>query len=374
MPQVDVVVIGAGPAGATCARLLAQAGLSVLVLEKAPLPRVKPCGGALTHRALALLPDEIAQGIASHPRRWTLLSREETAVTVSCSTPYCHVVDRPTFDLALVRAAIRLGAVVHDDEALLTAEPLRTGWILRTPRGHYSAGFVIAADGAHSVMARLVQLPRAQRGAALEAEFVADADLWSRYLDRVEIRLGHVPWGYGWVIPRDGLLNVGVGSFRPASFPLKQQFFALVADIGGPRTLRPLGHPLPYRWAFVPPMKANVLFVGDAAGYMDAFSAEGIYSALLTATVASDSLIRHLTHGEPLSNYAVRLFREMWPELRAAVRMSLLFYPWSPFWARYFAKNPRLIQEYLGIARGDGSYRTLQRHAAHTLFHHRLRT
>ncbi|MCY0900126.1 MAG: geranylgeranyl reductase family protein [Firmicutes bacterium] len=370
MRKFSVVVVGGGPAGSTAAYRLADAGLSVLLLEKARMPLVKPCGGALTHRALSLLPREVVPYIQSHPDRWTLSHPNHTPVTVATPEPYCHVVDRPTFDYALVEVASRRGALIHDGEALVNMAATPAGYLLTTTHSQYEAAYVVAADGAHSTVARLTKFPLPRLGAAVEGEFLADAHEWELYANRVEIRLGDVPWGYSWIIPRSGWLNIGVGSFQPSAFPLKQRFLALAASVAGSRTVSPKGHPLPYRWHYVSPMTGHTLFVGDAAGYMDAFSAEGIYSALLTATLASECIIRHITRGDPLTAYARRFRQEVWPPLRAAARMSILFYPRALFWARHFGQDPRLIRDYLDIARGYGSYQALQQHTARTLLHH----
>lgn len=370
MSSYAVIVVGAGPAGTTAARVLAEAGVPVLILERDHIPRVKPCGGALTHRVLPLLPRGAETQFQAHPTHWTFQGRSGNAVTVSRDEPYCHIVERQYFDQFLAQAAHSAGAAVRDGEALERIEDTPQGLQLVTSHGQYHADLVIAADGAHGITAKAVGFPRPQLGAAIEAEVPVDDSLWAQYESRVEIHVGRYPWGYAWVIPRAGVLNVGVGSFRPRVFPLKQRFHEFAASIVGDRPIQPLAHPLPYRLRFAPPVVRRVLFAGDAAGYMDAFSAEGIYSALRSGQLAGETALQALATGAPLSQYADRLHDEFWPSLKAAVKMGLLFYPLAGFWSDFFAENQMLLSDYLDVAMGKLPYHALRANTERALLTH----
>ncbi|PSR22629.1 MAG: geranylgeranyl reductase [Sulfobacillus acidophilus] len=365
--RYHVAVIGAGPAGSTAARHLAQSGLSVLLLEKALMPRVKPCGGALTHRALTLLPSGAESFLQEHPHSWTFQSRTAPAVTIARDQPYCHIVERQHFDRFLAQAARHAGAEVHEGEALTSLRIQDDRVHLVTTSGHYQADWVVAADGAPSLTAKLAGFPRPRQGAAIETEVAVSAHEFARYQGRVEIHLGQYPWGYAWVIPRAGILNLGVGSFRPNSFALKQEFYAFVEHIVGHRPIQALGHALPYRISFQPPVRDRILFVGDAAGYMDAFSAEGIYSALRSGLLAAQSIVEQKCQPTASAAYARRFHAEFWPSLKAAIKMSLLFYPLVGFWSDFFARNQTLLADYLDVASGHIPYQVLQRHTERAL-------
>ncbi len=362
MKSYMAAVIGAGPAGATAARRLAEAGISVILLEKARMPRVKPCGGALTHRALGLLPDGYQAQLKSHPTDWTFQGRRGQAVTVTRTDPYCHVVERQFFDLFLSEAAERAGAAVHDQEAVVRLSVGSGAVTLDTDHDQYNVRYVVAADGAHGMAARAVRFPRPLNGAAIEAEVPVDQSLRDRYRRRVEIHVGSYPWGYAWVIPRHDILNIGVGSFRPHTFPLKRRFFEFVEAITGTADVRPLAYPLPYRLRFVAPVAGPVLFAGDAAGYMDAFSAEGIYSALRSGHLAAQAITAAAESGHPLSQYSSALYEEFWPSLKSAIKMGLLFYPLAGYWSDVFTQSPDLLSDYLDVAMGALPYNELRRH------------
>lgn len=365
----DVIIIGAGPSGTTAARRLAERGAHVRLLEQKRLPRVKPCGGALTHRALAYLPAGYETHLQSHPRAWTFQGKNQTPVTLVRGEAYCHTVERQFFDLWLAEEAIARGAIIEDGHGVTGVEVIDQGFRIHTSHGALETRYLLAADGAHSVAARSLGFPRPRHGAAIEAEIKVPDDVFARWQERVEIDVTSYPWGYAWVIPRYPVLNVGVGSFRPKMFPLKQKFFDYVEATLGlpPSEISPLAHPLPYRLRWVTPIQGNCLFAGDAGGFMDAFSAEGIYSAIRSGFLAADTLIEGLESGASLMSYDARMRQEFWPNLRSAIKMGLLFYPMVGFWSKHFYQHQGLLEDYLGVAFGDTSYETLQKHTQEAL-------
>lgn len=367
MQRVQVIVVGAGPAGTTAARLLAQAQIDVVLLEREAMPRIKPCGGALTHRALELLPPGHEALLLSHPRHWTFQGPSGSSVTISRDDPYCHVVERQYFDQFLADSARREGALVLEQEPLLSLEQRSDRLRVTTAHRSFETQFVVAADGARGSLARLTAFPRPMLGAAIEADLTLRAKNAHEYQDRVKIQVGQYPWGYAWVIPRGPVLNIGVGSFRPQRFPLKRRFHAFFQQVADQPATSPLAYPLPYRRRFVSLVKGRVLFTGDAAGLLDAFSAEGIYSAMRSGQLAAQSIVRHVRHGEPIEQYSQHVEEEFWPSLKAALKMGLLFYPLANFWSAFFLQNRSLLEDYLDVAMGRVPYSQLEQHTQRAL-------
>lgn len=369
----DVIVAGAGPAGATAARLLAQQGWSVRLLEAQPLPRIKPCGGALTHRAMDLVPPALRDLAQTHPHRWTFRARGQQTVTLSRHQPYCHVVARPQFDAALADSARQAGAHVQDGHPVTLIVEERDHILVQAGTDRYVARYLIAADGAKGPSGRMLGLAQVQYGAAIEVEVPVSDQVYQSWQDRIEIDVSHFPWGYGWVIPRYPLLNIGVGSFRPTRMTLKAAFYRYAENILGkalPSGAKPLGHPLPYRSHLPTLHRARVVWVGDAAGLLDAFSAEGIFSALWSATLAAEVVGEALARKQELQAYSHRVRREIWSNLEPAVRMGRLFYPLAGFWSRFFIMNQSLLEDYLDVAQGQKTYRDLLDHTQRILLGH----
>src|SRR6266850_470995 len=148
----DVAVVGAGPAGASAARVLAEAGARVVLLEKRDVPRYKTCGGGLVGRALRGLPasvrDDVEAAVVArtcHPADLDL-GHDGLRFRARRERPLISMVMRDRFDAALVAAAARAGAEVRPRCAVraVTVETDRTR--LETTDGSVVARFVVAAD------------------------------------------------------------------------------------------------------------------------------------------------------------------------------------------------------------------------------------
>ncbi len=360
----DVVVIGAGPGGSTAARLLAQSGLNVLIIDREAFPRVKPCGGGLTTRALSLLPPGYDTQIRAQPIKWMFEGRKADGQSriVTTLTPYSHIVERARFDAWLVEKAQEQGATFHPNEAALTIVDAPGGYVVKTNRGRYPTRYLVGADGARGISARALGIPRARNGAAIEAEISVPPALYDAWRDTVAISIAEYPWGYAWVIPRHPVLNLGVGSFRASQLKLRGMLQAWVeAKLGREyaQDLRPLGHPLPHRYRLQRLAKRRALLVGDAGGVMDTLSAEGIYSALWSSTIAAKAILAASVRDGGVEAYDDLLQRELWPELRSAAKVALLFYPLPQFWSKCLLATPHLIEQYLRVAQGEARYTSL---------------
>jgi len=356
----DVGVVGGGPSGSTAARILAARGLSVVLWEAVSHPRVKPCGGALTTRALPLLPAGYEPYLTAHPRSWTFRVRGVDPVTVVRPDPYCHTVVRADFDRFLLEAARQAGVVVHEREPVRHLELATPGGIaVTTAAATYRVRYLVGADGAKGVTARLLGIARPRHGAALEVETAAPEYVASRYRERCEVDVTDAPWGYCWVIPKADRLNVGVGSFHAQGFAWRDRLARYLREVGMPADAPVLAHPLPYRWGPTRLTRGRALVVGDAAGLMDPFSAEGIYAALLSASRAAAVVAAAAERDGDVSAYDEVLDREEWPEHRLAGLTARLFYTMPRAWGQVFVRDRTLLDLYLDVIAGRSTYRHL---------------
>lgn len=286
----DVIVIGAGPAGAAAAAALAGDGARVLLLEKQTLPRVKPCGGGLPFGAADLLGDLPVEATTRHVR--TLFDSEHERVTAT-ERPI-HMVRRSAFDLYLVNRALqaRPGSVeLRDGRAVADVAESETSVTVTMAGGErISAPWAVAADGVLGVSRRSLGMPAAARPAgAIDADVEVEPDVFEQERDRATFNFGCVPNGYGWIFPKDGYLTCGVGSWRGRA-RLNVAMKQLLDDLlpaGSVRSVRQVGYSIPIYAGRIPVATKRVCFAGDAASMVDPIMGEGIRYAMRSGETAA---------------------------------------------------------------------------------------
>jgi menaquinone-9 beta-reductase len=331
MPQhstvhdADVIVVGAGPGGATAAAHLARSGVRVLLLEKTTFPREKVCGDGLTPRAVKSL---LTLGIdtADWPRNRGLRiyggkHRLELDWPDLASYPsYGLVRPRVDFDEVLARTAQKSGAVLC--EATTVAGPLRddrTGRIVGVTIKDGStlrAPLVLAADGVSARTALGAGIGKRDdrpMGVAVRGYLASPARSNDPYLES-HLELwdgppgeGRLLPGYGWVFGvGDGTVNVGLGILNTSDAfgrvdykDLLRRWLANIPDLTGHQLIGPLrGGALPMGFNRQPHYRDGLLLIGDAAGAVNPFNGEGIAYAMETAQTAADIVIQALARPE----------------------------------------------------------------------------
>lgn len=317
----DVAVVGAGPAGACAARVLAESGARVVLLEKHDLPRYKTCGGGVVARALRALPPHVRDAVAAEaverPCHTAEIDMGDDGLRFRArrERPLISMVMRDRFDALLVAAAGRAGAEVRPRSAVraVTAGPDRIA--LTTTDGDVAARFVVAADGATSDTARFCGFgpPRAS-APALEAEVHVGAADFTRLAGAARFDFGAAAAGYGWVFPKRDHLSIGVCSMRKGvnlNAGLARYLQAL--GLGRPEHLDRHGFFITLGPRAEGAVRGRVLLAGDAAGLADPVTGEGISAAIESGTLAA----RAILDGDP-ARLAERYERAVAPLRREA--------------------------------------------------------
>src|SRR5260221_2547222 len=161
-PQAPVLVVGAGPAGATAARALALACVRVRLLDRSVFPRNKPCGGGISVRALRRFPhlERELHRIATHAvARLYLEGPDGEATVVESDGPAALMIRRIEFDALLVSLAQEAGAELVTGADVVQAREVDGRTVLAARDGRrFESSTVIAADGVYSVVARRLGL------------------------------------------------------------------------------------------------------------------------------------------------------------------------------------------------------------------------
>jgi geranylgeranyl reductase family protein len=314
--DLEIVVVGAGPAGATAARLLAERGAHVRLLEARRLPRHKLCGGGLTPKAIPFLPESALACIERRVAAVELAGGRLGRPVLRLPDVDVAMVERAPFDAALADAAVRAGADLAEEEPVFDARPGTRGTrpAVATRRGAIEADVVIAADGEPSRVAARAGLraPARRRALALEVDLPLDP---ARSRSVLQLRFG-IPHGYAWYFPKGDHANVGIlTSDRGRTSSLRASLLRYLAELGleaGEGRIR--GHWIPMSLRDGPLVSGRLLLAGDAAGAADPFFGEGIAYALASGSIAAEAVGDWAVGRAPsLDAYEARLRRALEP-------------------------------------------------------------
>jgi geranylgeranyl reductase family protein len=319
----DVIIVGGGPAGATAARSLARGGARALVLDRAAFPRNKPCGGGLTWRALKRFPDVEAAlpRISTHAiRRIYMEAPGGASVSIDTAEPTVVLVRRIEFDHLLMTMARDAGAELAEGADITRVSEHAAGVRLEARDGRvFEAPIVVAADGVYSTVARRlgfnpgwpqdrVAIDMMEETPSARLRAVDDGTLWVSFA----LGSGH---GYGYIFPKRDYVNVGVGyvvsafktSIREAPHALHEAFVDGLKERGLLEGDADRSCVTPYQVPVGGPLdvtaRGRVYLAGDAGGFVNAFSAEGIHFAMVTGDLAARAI---------LAGPSPRLYERLW--------------------------------------------------------------
>lgn len=345
----DVIVVGGGPAGSTCARQLARAGQRVAVIDKAEFPRDKVCAGWVTPAVVELLDidqrdyrrDRVLQPISGFRTSCEFRSPIDTGYPSVVS----YGIRRFEFDHYLLS---RCGAEIITSQPVKGIERQAGAWVIN---GRYSAPLLIGAGGHACPVSRHLGNPLGTGVVAVAAQemevAMTPAQSSQCRIDpqRPELVFSEQLNGYGWVFRKGDWLNIGFGCEEHGNIRARMQEFyqellrldKLPADL--PANFK--GHTyLLYRHATRNILGDGVLLIGDAAGLAYTQSGEGIRPAVESAFLAAATVMRAKGGQAGLGAYARMLGsrfgkRDVRPpgagpvvRLRQALGKTLLAQPW----------------------------------------------
>ena len=347
MKSCDVIVVGAGPAGATLGHGLARRGLSVLILEKEKLPRDKTCAGGLPRRTAGLLDFDIG----TVAERTTYGARITYRLGGECVKrhrgPFVYMVTRSSFDHMLVQKARDAGAAVVEGTEVEEVETDGQSAKVVTGGGEFKARVVAGADGARGIVAKSAGLMRnAKLDLALQVEVSVNGDEMARWESLIGIDQGQLPGGYGWVFPKKDHLSVGVGGDARLSRRLKPYLEQLLHHVGIDETGDVQGALMPMRGKGMAIQKGNVLLLGDAAGLINPITREGIYYAMRSARLAAPVIADALQSDRiDLMDYQRAVDNQLMPSLQMGGALRRVFTQ-SPRFCFTAVKRSDLIWRY----------------------------
>ncbi|MGD0821409.1 MAG: geranylgeranyl reductase family protein [Desulfomonilia bacterium] len=335
MEIYDVIIVGCGPAGATAGHILGKLGLHTLLIDKSIFPRRKLCGGGLTHKTLMLLQRVFNENEISLKKNeiinyksydYDIYFKDQLLVHGISHFPICFV-DRYAYDYYLLEKARCAGVTVLEGEKIKSIDLNNN--ILSTLTGrNLKAQFIIGADGAHSIIRS--KLPDKyyhknnwEYNLSTALEIVIPRSEIQQNIDRPVIHFGYIDWGYSWIFPNKDAVIIGIGGLNRKNSKRFAQLFheyisavTLFYKIKNIQHIKIHGHPVPSGNYLKKPIYHNVMLVGDAAGFSDPISGEGIYQAQRSAEIAAMSIYKSLKTKASLDKTYINLLqRYVFPDL-----------------------------------------------------------
>lgn len=299
----DIAIIGGGPAGSSAGLTLSKLSNSVCLIDKAGFPRPKLCAGIITQKTVqilkTILPDyEFSNYFSTN--KINLFSQHNIKCEFSVKYPLT-IVEREQFDYELLLACKKSGVHIFEQTSFSEFVPDHNKLILSTGE-ELSYNVLIAADGIFSKIRKGLGVADIQKGFCLQSTINISTQLnpLLASMDKICFDFADISFGYNWILSNKK--NVVIGTGVLADTPIYKCALAehtkLCAQFG-------ISSSSNLKGAFLPIGNianqtghpyGNVVLIGDAAGYANPITGEGIYYAILSGYYAGKAYLKDNLH------------------------------------------------------------------------------
>lgn len=355
----QVICVGAGPAGSLSAYLLAKAGVNVAIIEKKSFPRSKSCGGGLSKKAFKLI-----EGVVDLKK----IKGKSISGSYLCyqNEHLCHVAEniesysikRNDFDNALLNAAKDKGCDVFLPEEVTEISEHSSKVTVKLKNGeHIESEYLILAEGITGRLYKQIGYSgRREWTMALEVD-VYPVKFPSVFNNNTLFDFGFFKKGYGWIFPKDDLINMGSYYYFTPRID-RAQIEALELFVRGFKWATEVevgkvkAYPLPYKIDYTTFNTERTILVGDAAGAVENFFGEGLYYSFLTSKLASGVLLGCLDNGS-IGIYTRKLKRKILCQIKFSHATARLFYNHQRFGYFNMVRNKLMNIFYSKLIHGE---------------------
>ncbi len=351
----DLIIVGGGPSGASAGRRAGKLGLNTLIIEKEEFPRYKPCGGGLSRHAISYLDFALPQDVIEWEVTGARVSFRE--LTIEAHKDHClsTMVSRDVFDNFLIEKAREAGTEVHTGEKVLQCVESPECVEVMTEKGTYQARFAIIAEGAHGLLKTCVRPVDSDEncGVCVVTEVPAEEEEIKEKVGRtVYMRFGVAGGGYGWIFPHKTYYSVGVGGLIKDLPHPKESMLEFLKCNGFSGDYKLKGHKIPLGGVKRKITGSRVLLSGDAAGFVDAFSGEGLAYAISSGQFAAEAIAGICLRGgnlKDLKKYESLCQAEFGTHLKYSLMFSKIMHRFPEKTFKIFASSDKMIDKYLDV-------------------------
>ena len=368
MQQYDVIIVGAGPAGAIASKTCAEKGLSTLLLEKKTIPRFKLCGGAVSISALSHLDFGIKKDLIERECYGERVHFKNHQIEVRRKTRRAILVSRDKFDAYIVSKAVDAGVVLHEEEKATSITPNQSKVVVETTKEKYNAKVVIGADGVNSIVSKQVRESYKPNELALgiAAEIPATNEEVDEYIDNaIDIHYGVTKFGYGWVFPKEKHFSVGVAGILPLMKTPRDIFMTFLKKLGFSTGVVAHAHLIPSGGYEREVCSDRLILVGDAAGFVDPFIGEGIKYAFISGKLAAERIVESNENDDfskfALDTYKRSCYKSFGANLEYSLRLTRLMNKYPGIFFRLLSSDKKVLDKGFEIVAGRMEYKDYMR-------------
>ena len=364
-PMYDLIIVGGGPSGSAAGRIAGKAGLKTLLIEKEEFPRYKPCGGALSDHALHYLDFEIPEAMIEKEVYGGRICFNDR--TIECFKDYrlSIIVTRSKLDSFLLEKAQEAGIEILHGEKVTSVSNEDDHVTVKTNTSSYESRFVILATGSQNSLKNAVRRKdrKKEYGVCIVTEVEEDNATIDKYIrDSVELRFGVANMGYGWIFPHDNYYSVGIGGVASLLPDPNSAIRDFLEENGFTGKYKLKGHVIPcggYKRKLV---NQRILLSGDAAGFVDAFTGEGLAYAIKSGQIAAEVISKTMNSNSDgniaqLMDYEKRCDLEFGEHLKYSLAFAKIMHHFPGISFNIFTKEEQIIDQFLEVVAFRLSYK-----------------
>jgi geranylgeranyl reductase family protein len=352
----DVIIVGGGPSGASAGRKAGELGLNTLLLEKEKFPRYKACGGGLSAHAISYLDFELPEDLIEWKITGAKIVFKDQLIEAHKDHCLSVLISRNKFDEFLLKKAKETGIKVHTGEKAISCRETPDCVEIETSQGAtYRGKFAIIAEGAQGLLKTCVRQVdnRNEYGICVVTEIPAEErEIEGRLGKTIELHFEVAGGGYGWIFPHKSYYSVGIGGVISDIPHPKEAMLKFLQDNGFSGEYKLHGHKIPWGGIKRKTRGSRVLLSGDAAGFVDAFSGEGLAYAIKSGQFASEVVAEICLENKNLKDlgkYEALCQAEFGTHLKYSLMFSKIMHSFPDRTFKIFTANEKMIDKYLEV-------------------------